>query len=90
LIGIKGAGIGPMRSELPDGLRSTAARWKRCVPGFAPINVLIAQWLYLSLLQNYLQSREARLYCACPDSAPDASSGRLLHQPKSQNLRGKI
>jgi hypothetical protein len=27
--------------------RGATARWKRCVPRFSPINVLIAQWFYL-------------------------------------------
>src|SRR6266542_2062209 len=27
------------------------ARWKRCVPRFSPINVLIAQWFYLHTIQ---------------------------------------
>jgi hypothetical protein len=33
-----------------DGLHETA-RWKRCVPRFSPISVLIAQWFYLHALQ---------------------------------------
>ena len=59
-----------------NALPAVAARWKRCVPRFAPINVLIAMDFYLHSLQivggishlaPYLIPYSSELPLQCPE-----------------------